>query len=102
VLGRINRELGGRFDLSNFDHVSFWNARKSRIEMHLQSTVDQAVWVQDLARCFYFSRGERLHTENSYKFSAATIASLLRRAGLRLEKTWMDPQEWFSVALARV
>jgi len=102
VLARINRELGGRFDLSNFDHVAFWNARKSRIEMHLQSAVDQAVWVQDLARCFYFSREERLHTENSYKFSPRTIASLLRRAGLRLEKTWMDPQEWFSVVLARV
>jgi dimethylhistidine N-methyltransferase len=102
VLARINRELGGRFELSNFDHVAFWNARKSRIEMHLESAVDQAVWVQDLGRCFYFSRGERLHTENSYKFSARTIASLLRRAGLHLEKTWMDPQEWFSVVLARV
>ena len=102
VLARINRELGGQFDLSSFGHVAFWNGRKSRVEMHLESAVAQTVWIQDLDRPFYFSRGERLHTENSYKFSAATIASLLRRAGLSLEKTWMDPQEWFSVVLARV
>lgn len=102
VLARINRELGGRFDLSSFTHVAFWNNRKSRIEMHLQSMTEQTVWVQDLERAFYFSRGERLHTENSYKFSATTIASLLRRTGLHFEKTWMDPKEWFSVVLARV
>ena len=102
VLARINRELGGEFDLSSFDHVAFWNEKKSRIEMHLESAVDQAVWVQDLGQAFYFSRGERLHTENSYKFSKAAIATLLRRTGLRLENTWTDPEEWFSVVLARV
>jgi len=102
VLARINRELGGRFDLSSFEHVAFWDQKKSRIEMHLESAVEQIVWVQDLDQAFYFSRGERLHTENSYKFSDATIASLLRRTGLRLENTWTDPKEWFSVVLARV
>jgi dimethylhistidine N-methyltransferase len=102
VLARINRELGGRFDLSSFAHVAFWNDKKSRIEMHLESMTEQTVWVQDLDRDFYFSLGERLHTENSYKFSATTIAGLLRRTGLHFEKTWMDPKEWFSVVLARV
>jgi L-histidine N-alpha-methyltransferase len=102
VLARINRELGGQFDLSSFDHLAFWNDKKSRIEMHLKSAVDQTVWIQDLEHFFYFSSGECLHTENSYKFSVATIASLLLRTGLRLEKTWTDPKDWFSVVLARV
>jgi dimethylhistidine N-methyltransferase len=102
VLARINRELDGRFDLSAFEHVAFWDQKKSRIEMHLESAVEQIVWVQDLDQAFYFSRGERLHTENSYKFSDATIATLLRGTGLRLENTWTDPKEWFSVVLARV
>jgi len=102
LLARINRELGGRFDLEAFRHLAFWNPEASRIEMHLESLREQTVWVQDLGRCFYFAHGERIHTENSYKFSPAGIASLLERSGLRLERTWTDPQGWFSEVLARV
>jgi L-histidine Nalpha-methyltransferase len=102
VLARINRELGGQFDLASFAHVAFWNRDQSRIEMHLESHIDQIVWIQDLARPFYFARGERIHTENSYKFSLHSIARMLRRAGLRLEQTWTDPKGWFSEVLARV
>jgi L-histidine Nalpha-methyltransferase len=102
VLARINRELGGRFDLEAFRHVAFWNPDTSRIEMHLESLREQTVWVQDLGWCFYFARGERIHTENSYKFSPDTIATLLERSGLRFEKTWTDPKGWFSEVLARV
>lgn len=102
VLARINRELGGDFDLNEFNHVALWNARKSRIEMHLESRVDQEVRISDLDRCFQFDFGERIHTENSYKFTNASIARLLRRSGLTLEKIWSDRKKWFSVALARV
>jgi L-histidine Nalpha-methyltransferase len=102
MLARINRELGGQFDLDSFTHVAFWNRAKSRIEMHLESATEQDVWIQDLGRSFHFVRGERIHTENSYKFSPRSVARLLRLAGLRLEKSWTDPQEWFSEVLARV
>jgi dimethylhistidine N-methyltransferase len=102
VLARINRELGTDFDLEEFNHVAFWNPRKSRIEMHLESRVDQNVYISDLGRSFQFSFGERIHTENSYKFTAASIARLLRQSGLCLEKSWSDPKKWFSVVLARV
>lgn len=102
VLARINRELGGQFDLACFDHVAFWNQPMSRIEMHLESRVKQTVWIQALSCAFHFVRGERIHTENSYKFSPESIATLLERSGLKLEKTWTDPQGWFSETLARV
>ncbi|HEU4415248.1 MAG TPA: L-histidine N(alpha)-methyltransferase [Candidatus Angelobacter sp.] len=102
MLVRINRELGGSFDVDSFEHVAFWNRRKSRIEMHLESVYEQTVWVQDLGRGFHFARGERIHTENSYKFNKASIARLLRRSGFKLEKTWTDSQKWFCEALARV
>ncbi|HET9183773.1 MAG TPA: L-histidine N(alpha)-methyltransferase [Candidatus Angelobacter sp.] len=102
VLARINRELGADFDLDEFNHVAFWNARKSRIEMHLESRVDQEVNVRDLATKFHFCFGERIHTENSYKFTQASLARLLRHSGFALEKTWRDPDNWFSVLLARV
>jgi L-histidine N-alpha-methyltransferase len=102
VLARVNRELGGGFDLAAFQHVAFWNAEKSRIEMHLESRVDQTVHVRDLDARFHFTRGERIHTENSYKFTLESIRRLLQQSGLALEKNWLDANGWFAVALARV
>jgi dimethylhistidine N-methyltransferase len=102
MLVRINRELGGSFDLDAFEHVALWNQRKSRIEMHLESTREQAVWVQDLGRSFHFEQGERIHTENSYKFNTASMRRLLRRSGFKLEKSWTDEKGWFGEVLARV
>jgi L-histidine N-alpha-methyltransferase len=102
MLVRINRELSGSFDVDSFEHVALWNRRKSRIEMHLESLYEQTVWVQDLGCGFHFEKGERIHTENSYKFNAASIARLLRRSGFKLETRWTDPKNWFCEALARV
>lgn len=102
MLVRINRELGGSFDVDAFEHVALWNRRKSRIEMHLESIYEQTVWIQDLGRGFHFDRGERIHTENSYKFNPASIRRLLRRSGFKLEKSWTDPNGWFCEALGRV
>ncbi|HKW77443.1 MAG TPA: L-histidine N(alpha)-methyltransferase [Terriglobales bacterium] len=102
LLARINRELGADFDLDEFQHVAFWNHRMSRIEMHLESRVDQVVRVPDLDRSFHFFFGERIHTENSYKFTPSSIKRLLRRTGLKLEHRWTDSKDWFSVVMARV
>jgi dimethylhistidine N-methyltransferase len=102
MLAHINRELGGNFDLNAFAHVAFWNPRKSRIEMHLESLRNQTVRISDLGRSFPFAKGERIHTENSYKFTAASMRRLLRRSGFKLEKSWTDEKGWFGEALARV
>jgi len=101
VLARINRELGGQFDLEEFDHVAFWNPGMSRIEMHLESRLEQKVWVRDLGMVFHFAAGDRIHTENSYKFTSSSIAAMLSRGGFRPERTWTDPNQWFSTVLAR-
>jgi dimethylhistidine N-methyltransferase len=102
ILAHINRGLGGNFDLNAFAHVAFWNPRKSRIEMHLESQRDQTVSISDLGRSFHFAQGERIHTENSYKFTTASMRKLLRRSGFKLEKNWTDEKGWFGEALARV
>ncbi|HLW55661.1 MAG TPA: L-histidine N(alpha)-methyltransferase [Candidatus Angelobacter sp.] len=102
LLARINRELGGQFNLDSFRHVAFWNPRFSRIEMHLESRTAQTVLVRDLGQSFDFAQDERIHTENSYKFSKAAISRMLRESGLRLVRTWTDSRGWFSEVLARV
>ena len=101
VLARINRELGANFDPDAFAHLAFWNAEMSRMEMHLESLHDQTVVVSDLARSFRFAKGERIHTENSYKFNPSSIAKLLRQSGLQLEASWTDSNGWFCEVLAR-
>lgn len=101
VLRRINRELGAQFDLETFQHVALWNRKESRIEMHLESRIQQQVWVRDLGMKFEFAEGERIHTENSYKFTKHSISRMIREAGFHLEKSWTDPKRWFSVVLAR-
>jgi L-histidine Nalpha-methyltransferase len=100
LLVRINRELRGEFDLETFEHVAFWNREQSRIEMHLESRIEQDVVIQDLDRSFHFAAGERIHTENSYKFTTHSIAELLAQSGFRLGKCWTDEKQWFSVVLA--
>ena len=102
MLARINRELGGQFAVDQFRHVAFWNRRESRIEMHLESLQEQNVWIEQLEKSFHFVEGETIHTENSYKFTANSIANLFRQSGFSPEKTWTDTQGWFSVVLARV
>jgi L-histidine N-alpha-methyltransferase len=97
VLARINRELGGRFDLASFAHRAFFNPDLSRIEMHLVSRVAQQVRVG--SRSFAFEAGETIHTENSYKYTLDGMRELARHAGWRPERVWTDPDALFSVHL---
>ena len=101
VLQRINRELGGDFDLQGFEHVALYNAACGRIEMHLRSRHAQAVTIARLGQTVTFAAGETIHTENSYKYSLDDIQAMGDKAGFQLDKTWSDKQGYFLVALFR-
>ena len=95
ILARINRELGADFDLSQFSHYAFYNAAAGRIEMHLVSLARQRVRVA--RHRFGFDRGESIHTENSYKYSAEGFRALAARAGYSGKKLWMDRKRLFAL-----
>ena len=95
VLARMNRELGGNFDLASFRHRAFYNAENHRIEMHLESTNAQSVTVA--GRTFAFAKGETIHTENSYKYTLESFRALAREAGWRWAATWTDERDYFAV-----
>lgn len=97
LLVRINRELGGDFDLESFHHQAIWNEDDSRIEMHLVSEVAQSVRL--LGRRFDFAEGETIHTENSRKFETGKLQALAETCGWQPLRVWKDPQELFSVLL---
>ncbi|KAB2918467.1 MAG: L-histidine N(alpha)-methyltransferase [Hyphomicrobiaceae bacterium] len=95
LLARINRELGGDFDLSRFRHVAIYDQQHKRIEMHLVSLGTQNVRV--LGHVFSFAPGESIHTENSYKYSIERFQALAGEAGWRSSEVWLDARRDFSV-----
>jgi dimethylhistidine N-methyltransferase len=101
LLVRINRELGGRFDPTLFRHVALWNEGASRIEMHLESAVEQTVRIEALGIHVHFRKGERIHTESSKKYDEAMVDALLGASGFRRERTFVDRDGLFAVHLAR-
>lgn len=97
LLARINRELGGTFDLATFDHRAFFNDAESRIEMHLVSRIAQRVRIADYE--IVFEAGESIHTENSYKYDQSSIETLAAAAPFRIARAWTDPRGWFADVL---
>jgi dimethylhistidine N-methyltransferase len=97
LLVRINRELGGTFDLDSFRHVAVWNADEQRVEMHLESLVDQRVMVQ--GESFAFTRGERIWTESSYKYAPSEVEAMGAAAGFATTEQWVDADAGFALTL---
>ena len=99
VLRNVNRVLGSDFDVAQWRHVAFFDATRSRVEMHLQARQEVVVtWPGGQRR---FAAGQRLHTENSCKYSVEGFDALLRGAGYADIRCWTDERSWFGVFLAR-
>jgi dimethylhistidine N-methyltransferase len=99
LLKRINRELGGEFDLASFRHRACYHQEQGRIEMHLVSLARQKVRV--CGKSFEFRRGETIHTENSYKYTIDLFRSHARGAGWTIAAAFTDADNYFSVHALR-
>jgi L-histidine N-alpha-methyltransferase len=93
LLGRVNRELGGDFDLRGFANQARYNAPEQRIEMHLCSRRDQVVTIREARVESRFRAGESIWTESSHKFRAEKIPDMAHASGFDFEAQWID-QEW--------
>ncbi|MBK5187365.1 MAG: L-histidine N(alpha)-methyltransferase [Gemmatimonadaceae bacterium] len=96
ILERLNRDVGGHFDLGGFEHRAFFNSRASRVEMHLVSKAAQMVRVA--GDVIDFEEGESIWTESSYKYDRARLEELIETAGFRLRKLWTNSKRQFWVA----
>ncbi|MFO0981070.1 MAG: L-histidine N(alpha)-methyltransferase [Planctomycetota bacterium] len=99
ILARINRQLGGHFDLDAFRHVATYDEGLGRVEMYLVSERRQQVAIDALGITATFARDERVHTEDTYKYSLPEIDQLAAAAELELAAQWLDHQRRFSVNL---
>ena len=95
LLCQLNRLLGSDFQPGQWRHVGLYNAPESRIEMHLEARRDVIVRWPGAQRAF--RAGERLHTENSCKYTIEGFAALLEHAGFAPPVHWTDPRGWFAV-----
>ena len=96
VLARINRELGGNFDLTAFKHRAFYNEAAGRIEIYIESRRVQTVSINQLEMEVEFGEGEQIHTENSHKYDLSDIGKLASETGFTRARTWLDSGERFS------
>ena len=93
LLARINRELGGEFELSQFAHEARFNPETRSIEMHLRSRRSQTVGIVRASLTVNFGEGETIWTESSHKYSRPELLRLAMTASFRCEQEWVD-EEW--------
>lgn len=100
-LARINRELGGDFDLWAFGLRSVYNEEAGCVEVYLESLRSQLVTISGLEMSITFDAGEWIHMEHSYKFDLDGLSALGSQSGFALERTWLDERQRFSSNLFR-
>jgi len=99
VLSRINDELGGNFNLENFEHHSVYHEKEQRIEMYLKSSQKQSVIIPKSNLLLDLEKNQLIHTEYSHKYRLSQIHDLLDDAGFELKHTWLDENKYFSLTL---
>ncbi len=98
LLLHLNRQIGSDFEPQDWRHIGIYNAEQSRIEMHLEARRNvQVSWPGGSRQ---FAQGERIHTENSYKYTIQGFERLLRDAGFGAGRHWTDIDDRFAVMWA--
>lgn len=103
ALLNVNRLIGSNFELQDWEHYAFFNTSLSRIEMHLRAKANVQVTLPGLSgkdHLISFSKGDLIHTENSYKYTQEHFLEKLRRAGFDDIRCWTDPNQYFLVCFA--
>jgi dimethylhistidine N-methyltransferase len=102
MLRRINRELGGNFDVSKFRHFCTYDLFTGAMESYLVSLVTQEVFIEAIGRSFHFKPWEPIHTEYSYKYHESDIDSLAQATGFVVKEHMYDAERYFADSLWQV
>jgi uncharacterized SAM-dependent methyltransferase len=99
ALRHLNDVLDADFDVDRFEHVAVYDEGPGCIRMYLESAIDQVVQVDGTT--VEFEAGERLHTENSFKYDPEEFTAMAEEAGFHREAWWTDPRELFAIFLLK-
>ncbi|MGG6263042.1 L-histidine N(alpha)-methyltransferase [Leptolyngbya sp. AN03gr2] len=101
ILRHLNHRFLGNFDLTQFQHLAFYNSVEQRIEMHLKSLTAQTIDLKTLNHQVRLEAGETIRTELSHKFHLPTLTIELENHALKPLQIWTDPQTWFGLLLCQ-
>ena len=96
LLHRINRELGGDFNINNFEFYSHYNPASGEVKSYLISLLPQKVKIAALDQSFSFTKDELIYTEMSKKYSIEEISALALATGFKLIDQITDSKEYFA------
>lgn len=96
LLTRINNELGGNFNLENFEHAPEYSEEEGIAKSFLKSKTQQTVYISALERSFEFEKDELIHTEISRKYNDEILGNLLQNTQLEISQKFLDSQEYFA------
>lgn len=102
LLHRINRELGGQFDVESFDYAPSYHPDNGELHAYLYSRRAQTVRIEALGLDVPFAAWETIHTEVSRKYAPADIESLADASGFALLSHFFDPRRDFVDSLWQV
>ena len=101
LLKRINRELGGDFDLDKFTHYANYRPVEGSARSFLISREKQRVHISALGRTFEFDQWEAVFMEISQKYSLRMIEYLARESGFEIKQNFFDSRDYYCDSLWR-
>ncbi len=99
ILNVVNQLCKTNFSTKDFRHIAFYNKQQNRIEMHLEALKNITVTSRYLPESIKIKQGERIHTENSYKFDNEKIKRIAEQSGFQIKRIFNDSNNWFNLAL---
>lgn len=96
LLTRINKELGGNFDVDQFDHAPLYNEEEGQAESYIRSKTDQDVYIKASDTTYHFDKGERIHMEISRKYDSETVNKVIANTRLYIKKIFTDSRNYYS------
>lgn len=94
-LRRINRELGGSFDLSKFKFYNTYDPHSGESRSFLISLVKQDVYVEAAKQSFHFEAHEAIHTETSRKYGSTDLKELAQKHGFKIRSEFSDSERLY-------
>ena len=94
LLTRINRELGGNFEIENFEHYASYDPESGMCKSYLISLADQIVHIGD-TEAIKFEKDEYIFMEISQKYSIREIESLANKCGFKCQQHLYDSNGYF-------
>lgn len=96
LLERMNRELGARFELDQFEHIAEYTEKEGIVKSFLKSKITQEVEIEGLECSITFQEGEMIHTEVSRKYNEDILRGLIKNTSLVTQQQFSDKKGYFT------